>query len=272
MSLLTVSIVLYNTDSEQLNRCLTSLKKYSDELKIYLIDNSPSPCFYPTGANIEYIHNPSNPGFGAAHNIAIHKSFLEAGDYHLVLNADVYFDAGVLEELENFMNQNLDVGLTMPKVFYPNGDIQYLCKLLPSPKDLIVRRFIPFNQWKKKHNNYFEMRFTDYNQIMEVPYLSGCFMFLRKDALRKIGGFDERFFMYPEDIDLSRRIHEHYKTIFYPSVCVIHEFGGSSHKSFKMFFVHLWNLVKYFNKWGWFFDQKRDHVNKKILHKLGVLL
>ena len=157
MSLLTVSIVLYNTDSEQLNRCLASLKKYSGELKIYLIDNSPSPCFYPVAKNIEYIHNPSNPGFGAAHNIAIHKSFLEAGDYHLVLNADVYFGAGVLEELETFMNQNLDVGLTMPKVFYPNGDIQYLCKLLPSPKDLIVRRFIPFNKWKKKHNDYFEM-------------------------------------------------------------------------------------------------------------------
>ncbi len=267
MSLLTVSIVLYNTDFEQLERCLASLDKYSERLKIYLIDNSSSD-FLKTSIsknqNIEYIHNPSNPGFGAAHNLALSKAQSLDSEYHLVLNADVSFEAGVLEELKRFMDQNSDVGLVMPKVFYPNGELQYLCKFVPSPKDLILRRFIPIKEWKKKHSHYFEMRFTHYNQIMEVPYLSGCFMFLRKETLKKVGVFDERFFMYAEDIDLSRRINEQYKTIFYPHVSIIHEFAGSSHKSFKMFLIHSLSAIKYFNKWGWFFDKKRDLINKNV--------
>ena len=100
---------------------------------------------------------------------------------------------------------------------------------------------------------------------MFVPYLSGCFMLLRQSALIDIGLFDERFFMYPEDIDLTRRMAERYDTLFYPHVSVIHEHGRESHKSFNMFVIHLVNLVRYFNKWGWFYDSKRDELNRKTL-------
>ena len=104
---------------------------------------------------------------------------------------------------------------------------------------------------------------------MFVPYLSGCFMLLRQSSLREVGLFDERFFMYPEDVDLTRRIAEHYETVFFPEVSVVHEHGRASHKSVKMFFIHAYNLCKYFNKWGWIHDPIRKRLNKKTLDQFS---
>ena len=106
---------------------------------------------------------------------------------------------------------------------------------------------------------------------MEVPYLSGCFMLLRTEALKNVGMFDERFFMYPEDIDLTRRIHRKYKTIFYPNVSVVHHHARASYQNVRLLAVHVWNLVRYFNKWGWFFDKERKKVNEFVLRKLDLL-
>jgi GT2 family glycosyltransferase len=157
----------------------------------------------------------------------------------------------------------------MPKVLYPDGEIQHLTKLVPSPFDLIFRRFIPLKSWKEKRNFKYELRFSGYDKIANVPYLSGCFMFLRIEALQNVGMFDERFFMYPEDIDLTRRIHKKYKTIYYPFVSIVHEHEKASFKSFKMMKIHMFNMIKYFNKWGWFFDSERKLFNKQILDELG---
>ena len=104
---------------------------------------------------------------------------------------------------------------------------------------------------------------------MNVPYLSGCFMFFRVAALEEVGMFDERFFMYPEDIDITRRMHEQYKTIFYPYASIIHAHAAASKTSSKMLKIHITNMVKYFNKWGWFFDRKRRMINKQLLKELN---
>ena len=90
-------------------------------------------------------------------------------------------------------------------------------------------------------------------------------MFLRVSALKSIGIFDERFFMYPEDIDLTRRLASRYDTVFFPDVSVTHLHGSASHKSLKMLLIHAHNMIKYFNKWGWFFDQERNSLNRKAL-------
>jgi GT2 family glycosyltransferase len=150
--------------------------------------------------------------------------------------------------------------------------IQYLCKLLPTPFDLFGRRFLnsgPFKKIVEKGNEIYELRFTGYDKIMEVPYLSGCFMFIRTEVLKKVGFFDERFFMYLEDTDLSRRIHRVSKTVYYPEVSIYHEYGKGSYKNPKLLKYHLDSAIKYFNKYGWFFDKERDEINKKTLKKLG---
>jgi hypothetical protein len=70
--------------------------------------------------------------------------------------------------------------------------------------------------------------------------------------------------MYPEDIDLTRRIHQKFRTVFYPEVSIVHHHAQSSYVNFKMLILHTWNMIKYFNKWGWFFDKERREVNKKL--------
>jgi len=268
---ITSCIVLYKNDIAILQNAIQSILNASRMDKIFLVDNSPTDELKTivTDTRIEYTHNPSNPGFGAAHNIAINKAIEAGSKYHLVLNPDVYFEDNILEPIIQYMNKNSEIGNLMPKVVYPNGEIQYLCKLLPAPYDWIGRRFNPFKKIVAKRNEIFELRFTNYNQIMEVPYLSGCFMFLRIDALKKTGLFDENIFMYGEETDLCRRlIKNNFKTIFYPKVKITHEFAKGSHKSFRLTWIGIKSAIYYFNKWGWFFDAERGRINKETLKKL----
>jgi hypothetical protein len=275
MKNINVSIVLFKNDQDLVKKTIYSCVNSVLINRIYLIDNSPTDilsCLASLDSRIEYIFNNANLGFGKAHNIALKRSIEENIPYHLVLNPDVYFEGGVLEELHHFMENNPDVGLVMPKVLYPDDTLQYLCKLLPTPLDLFGRRFLNFGPFRKiveKRNEIYELRFTGYDKIMEVPYLSGCFMFIRTEVLKKVGLFDERFFMYLEDTDLSRRIHRVAKTVYYPYVYVYHEYGKGSYKSLKLLYYHIKSAIKYFNKYGWFFDKEREEINKKILKKLG---
>ncbi|MGC3977168.1 MAG: glycosyltransferase family 2 protein [Paludibacteraceae bacterium] len=267
--MLNASIVLYNHTIAEIELLIASLRQSGRVEKIYLIDNSPQKNTEFSKFPVEYIFNNKNLGYGTGHNIAIRKTIEQQVSYHLVVNPDIQFNSIILEELLNFMNQNQDVGHLMPNVLYPNGETQYLCKLLPKPSDLFFRRFLP-SKWTKKSNDRFELRRFGYDKVMEVPYLSGCFMLLRTKTLKEVGLFDERFFMYPEDIDLTRRIHQKYKTVFYPHVNIVHHHAHASYQNVKFLGVHLWNLIKYFNKWGWFFDSERKKVNNETLKKLGI--
>ena len=106
---------------------------------------------------------------------------------------------------------------------------------------------------------------------MNIPILSGCFMFLRTEALEKVGLFDEQFFMYMEDFDLNRRIHRAYKTIFFPEAVVVHEYQKASYKNIKLLKAHIKSAIYYFNKYGWFFDKERKKVNKKTLRDIDTV-
>ena len=96
-------------------------------------------------------------------------------------------------------------------------------------------------------------------------------MFMRVDVLKKVGGFDERFFMYAEDLDLCRRIGEVSKTMYYPVVSIYHEYEKGSYKNKKLLKYHICSVIKYFNKWGWIFDKKRTLKNKECLEKLNLI-
>jgi hypothetical protein len=166
------------------------------------------------------------------------------------------------------MDSNTDVGLLTPKVLYPDGQIQYLCKLLPTPLNWISRFLIPVKKLNERLNNRFELRFSGYNQIMDIPYISGCFMLIRSSVIQKVGGFDEGIFMYGEDTDLSRRIHKYYRTIFYPEVNIYHRFHKGSHHNLRLTIIHIKAAIYYFNKWGWFFDSERRQINNSILQNV----
>ncbi|MBS1949574.1 MAG: glycosyl transferase, family 2 [Cytophagales bacterium] len=272
MKKITASIVIYKNNLIALRKTLNSFFNSTLKGDLYVIDNSPSDVARElcTQFQIQYVHNPKNVGFGLAHNSVIDQC-VKQSLYHLVLNPDVFFDAHVLEELYEFMEHHPEAGMVMPKVLYPDGSIQKLCRLLPTPIDLFVRRFFPFKNWFKKMNDTHEMFSCGYNKIMNVPFLSGCFMFIRTSVFERVGTFDKRFFLYAEDIDLSRRIHWKFKTYFYPYVKVVHVHARGSYKTLRLTWQNIKSAVLYFNKWGWFIDYERRIINKQALENIKLL-
>ncbi|MDR1814664.1 MAG: glycosyltransferase [Tannerella sp.] len=262
--MLNASIVLYRHKPDTLKDLVDVLTQAQNVSQIFLIDNSPvNNLIFSDIQKTKYIHNPKNLGYGKAHNIAIRETIKQGIEYHLVVNPDVIFKPEILPQIETYMSEHQDVGLLSPKMFSPEGELQYQCKLLPSPSDLIFRRFLP-SKWTQKRQYCYEMRASGYDHIMEAPYLQGSFMFLRTETLMETGLFDERFFLYPEDIDLTRRIHQKYKTIFFPEAQIVHKHERASYKSLKMLIIHTREMIKYFNKWGWFCDQNRIVINNNI--------
>ena len=266
--MITASIVTHHTRHIDLTRLIKCVHNSPIE-ELFIIDNSSNDelrDFLKKESRICYIYS-QNYGYGAGHNIAIRKSIEIGADYHVVLNPDIYWNEDVIGLLAKYMDSNSDVAQVMSKVFYPNGKLQYLCKLCPSPIDLIFKRFIP-SKFIQKRLEKFQLRFTGYEKPMNVPYLSGCFMFFRVSAFKEIGLFDERFFMYPEDIDITRRMHAKYRTMYYPYISIIHAHAAESRTNKKMLKIHIKNMIKYFNKWGWFFDRERIEFNKQLLKEL----
>lgn len=265
-TMLNISIVLYNPQWQQVVDLTNSLLSYPHVHRIYWVDNSATtidqlPLSSP---QVQYIFNNKNVGYGAAHNIAIRESIYDDIPFHLVINPDIIVAQDTLAILMNFMQEHPLVGCVSPKVVYPNGQLQYLCKLLPTPLDVFGRRFLPA-RWIEKRNRRYELRDTNYDKVMNIPYLSGCFMLLRTAALQKVRLFDERFFMYPEDVDLTRRLHRDYLTIFFPHTTIIHNHAKESYRNKKMLWVHSANMCKYFHKWGWFFDAERKRINQQTI-------
>lgn len=268
--MLNVSIVLYRPNVQQVVDLCDELLKAQCVRKIFLIDNSPmeSEELSVLKGKVSYRwQQGNNLGYGRGHNIAIRESVYYNTPFHLVMNADVSIAASDLDRLYHFISHHNEIGQLMPKVVYPDGELQYLCKLLPTPLDVLARRFLP-KSWNKKRNRQYELRFTGYDKIMNVPYLSGCFMLLRTEAVLKARLFDERYFMYPEDIDLTRTIHRDYLTIFFPDVTVVHDHARESYHSWHMTWVHMVNMCRYFNKWGWLFDKERRVMNRLTLKSL----
>lgn len=271
---LSVSLVMYCNDIVELTTAINSALQSSLVGKIYLIDNSPSNSLKILSKidteRIKYLFQNANLGFGSAHNIGIRFSEEEGFKYHLILNPDIEFKENVLEKLHEYMESNLNSGMAMPKVFYKNGDLQYLCKKIPTAFEMFGKR-LPFKFLQKKINERLELHNFDYNQTLNVPYLSGCFMFCRVSCFNKAGLFDDRYFMYMEDLDLSRGFHRHYETVFYPEVSVLHGFRSESRVNKKLLKALIISAIKYFNKYGWIFDEERRKMNSKLLERISKL-
>ncbi len=264
---MTVSLVTYRHSLAQVRPVVEAVMRSTCVEKLYVVDNSgdgplrdelaaefPSAEYIPLG----------NPGFGAAHNAAMRRAAAAGSRIHAVVNPDVDFAPGTLETIDAFFAANADVGLVMPKTVNVDGSMQYNCRLLPTPFDLFARRFLP-RSWIARRTARYEMRDADHGKPFDCGYLCGCFMVFRLACLEEVGMFDERFFMYPEDIDISRRVYDsRWRSVYCPSATVVHAHEAASYKNWRMTRIHVWNMVRYFNKWGWFFDGKRRRINRKV--------
>jgi len=241
--------------------------------KIYLLDNTEAAYRKTETATqketlarqfgtdkLRYMAMESNLGYGRAHNVALRESAYYRTEFHLVMNSDIEVKAEDIDAMHDWMMANPLVGQLMPKVVSPDGTQQFLAKRLPSPMDVFGRRFLP--KWMNaRRNRRFELRDMDLTRPVNAPYLSGCFMLLRTTAAVEAGLFDERFFMYPEDIDLTRTIHRNWLTLYHPQWTIVHAHEQASYKNKHMLWVHIQNMCRYFNKYGWLFDHERHTFN-----------
>ncbi|WP_373776647.1 glycosyltransferase, partial [Porphyromonas loveana] len=165
--MITASLVLYKSNSDAIRDVIRSF--FSDtifEKKLLLIDNSPTDTLRSLQEerpdDILYLFNNKNVGFGTAHNIGVRAAQRFNSDFHLILNPDVEFGPDVIPSMVQYMEQHRDIGLMVPQVYYPDGKRQHLCKLLPRPWDVFLRRFFPVKPCITRTNERYELRFWSY--------------------------------------------------------------------------------------------------------------
>jgi GT2 family glycosyltransferase len=271
---LSISVVVYKPNLEVLTRVLESLstsvdaasKHFDLGVVLYIIDNScdqtwfdristvVSSCFSRDSlTKCIVIDSGENGGYGKANNIAIKKS---NSDFHLVMNPDVFLQLDTISNALSYMIANPDTGLLVPDVHGTENERHFLCKRNPSLFIMFLRGFGP--DWLKnifvERLKLFEMRDKNYDlEIDRVEYPTGCFMFFKAGLLRKIGGFDERFFMYLEDADIGRRILSFAKVRYVPKVKIVHQWARGTHNNLRLRWVTIESCFIYYKKWGGIF-------------------
>ena len=262
MKKLFISIVVYRTNINILNSCLTSLGYLSNKSHLYIWDNSKDPLLFKfcNEKNINYSAS-ENIGFGAGHNKNI-KKFCYKKDFDniLILNPDVIIKPNNIEQLIKTLAYNQkNYQLISPLLMNPDGTLQNSIRLLPNFFDFIIRFINP------THKKYKIVK----NKVFSVPFIHGACYLIKLDYLKSINFFDERFFLYCEDLDLCRKIIESKGLIAVdPNIKVTHLYNKQSHRSLKLFFVHIRSIIQYFLKWGLFNNLKTQITNKKFIDYL----
>lgn len=247
-----VSIVVFRPNFALLQETVESVGLSSAVSKVVITDNSSLPEVneFCRRTGCEYLSPERNIGFGAAHNFAFAR-FCDC-EYFLVLNPDVRVHADSIERLVEFMGAHPDVGLSTARVLNPDGSIQYAHKRLPTLRVLFGRRFLPklaARFWPDELSRY-ELRDCNLDVPLSIPSVSGCFMLFRTACYQALNGFDERYFMYQEDIDISRRANQISRVIYYPSAVITHHWARGSHKKLNLTLMNIVSVFKYYCKWG----------------------
>jgi rhamnosyl/mannosyltransferase len=267
--LITVSMVLYNNNIQNLIHILPVLSSLKNA-SIYLIDNSPLPLinskFLLRFPNVYYYFMNKNLGYGKGHNFSL-RLIEKKSKYHLIINPDIRLEVEDINRMIVRMDSIPSASVCMPQIKYRNGNNQYLAKLLPNFWILILRRFFSYLNFFKSVLMKYELKDLSFPKVSNVPSLSGCFLLTRTKDFVAINGFDPRFFMYMEDVDLVRRLKFNGKkqTLYFSDIFVFHGYSKKSYKSLKFLCYHSISAIKYFCKWGWFFDKKRDQINNAFI-------
>ena len=253
--LISIALVSHNSKKD-LKLLLPSLIKALQGIssEILLVDNCSidSTLDYVKSNFLDVnIHQNQTPkGYGANQN----KNILRAkGKYIALMNPDMIVPQQAFHRLLNFMKAHDGAGIATCKICNLDGTCQYLNKREPALFDLLARRFMPgfLQPIFQKRLDYYEMRDMGYDRVVEVPFISGSFMFARTDLIKAVKGFDEHFFMYFEDVDLCRRLRENAVPLLYcPDVEIIHRWERAAHKSLKWTLVFCMSGLKYYRKWG----------------------
>ncbi|GAB5099245.1 glycosyltransferase family 2 protein [Caballeronia sp. HLA56] len=264
--LITASVVVYRPHRELLERTLRTLDTALHRLSVtsgtsaplYLINNGTdegidlADLIRHVDLSTTIIEGQGNVGYGRAHNLAIERA---TSRYHLILNPDIELDPEALVRALAFLEAHPEAGLVSPMIIDDTGHQQFLCRRFPTVLDLFVRGFLPARLRAPFENRLarYEMRdvINDEDILWDPPIVSGCFMLFRTEVLKKLGGFDPRYFLYFEDYDLSLRTHEIARVAYVPSVRVLHHGGDAARKGFKHIKLFVTSACRFFNRFGW---------------------
>lgn len=246
---LSVSIVTHNSGNE-LHCILDSLKNSHDiDFSVTVIDNNSTDnsvsAVRSSGLNCELICLKKNTGYGTANNIAIQKSDAR---YHLIVNPDIKFGPQLLKACAEFMDANPDVAIVTPKLLNTDGSEQYVPKKRPRLSTLLAG-FIENRTGKTmRMRSEYTLRGQVIDAPLQIDFCAGCFMFCRTSMLKACGGFDERFFLYFEDCDLTLRMQKLGRTVYDPALQVTHIWKRDNHTARGI--VHeLASMARFLWKW-----------------------
>lgn len=261
--MISASIVTFN-NAGVIGRCLDSLAASLEPdqvVDLLVVDNGSTDetlaivrAFAdraPEALRVSVKQAPENLGFGRGHNLAIHQA---TADHHVICNPDIIFRGNPLKSLGEYLDANPDIGILSPMVLNEDLTPQHLNKRLPTVLDLFLRRFLPapFRPLFRRRLDHYEMRDVPYDHISDVPFVSGAFLFCRSEALRRVGGFDPAYFLYFEDVDLSRSVQKAgFRTVCLPAANVVHLWGREHHRRAHLALVFIQSGIRYFSKWGW---------------------
>jgi len=265
---LSVSVVVYRPDLAELAGTLASLRVACEAVRtrrpglpisLCLVDNGGLPdvraslgALHALDVSCTILTGHGNIGYGRGHNLAIERV---ESRYHLVLNPDIDLDRDALVRALDFFDAHSDAGLLTPWIGDEQGRQQFLCRRYPTLLDLFVRGFLP-GSWRRlfaRRLSRYEMRdlINDRDIVWDPPIVSGCFMFFRTSVLKKLAGFDARYFLYFEDYDLSLRAHGVARVVYAPAVRVLHHGGGASRKGSAHIRMFAASAYKFFSRFGW---------------------
>ncbi|MDO4483517.1 MAG: glycosyltransferase family 2 protein [Clostridia bacterium] len=243
-------MVLYHSGEEAM-RALECLEKSTVPVDVHIVDNSPE-----TGDQMKiswrfpgvHIHqSKKNLGFGRGNNLVLPE--LDS-DYHLLINPDVTFEPDLLARMMDYMDRHRDAVILTPRVFNADGSEQFLPKKQPTVRYLAGGFFEKLGTAFARLRQEYTMADKTITRPVQVEFATGCFLLIRTEAFRRLGGFDERFFLYQEDSDLSRRASSIGTIIYHPDMHITHEWARENVRTLKGTCRQLVSVVKYFAKWG----------------------
>lgn len=252
---LSVVIVNYNA-APFLARCLASIGKFFSDLtyEICVVDNASTDesleLMRKQFPRVQIIPNDRNAGFTVSNNLGARTA---KGRYILFLNPDTEFMAGNVRQLVIFMDEKSEVGIVGPKLLNSDGTVQMSCRGFPAFKTAlfnrssVLTRLFPGNPFS---DEYIQSGW-DHNTSRQVDWVSGACLLARKTMLERIGLFDEKFFVYCEDVDLCRRAcKDGWKVCYVPEVKVTHYGGqGGTHSvPYRMILQHHKSMWRYYTK------------------------
>lgn len=233
---LSIIIVNYNV-KEFLQNLLHSLQKAVQNIshEIIVVDNASDDgsieFIREKFSYVQLISNKTNLGFSKANNEGLK---IAKGKYLLLINPDTIVSEDTISKMIQFFNNHDDAGLAGCKILNPDGSLQLACRRsFPGPwtsfcKVTGLSTLFPKSKLFARYN----LTYLDENETYEVDAISGSFMMMKKEVYEKVGGFDEQFFMYGEDLDLCYRIQQNgYKVYYYPGTQIIHYKGESTKRS-----------------------------------------